>query len=49
MRLYKKIMAALLFFQGVKKPFTEVIKANIGDAHAMGQRPITFLRQVWIM
>nr|XP_014354123.1 PREDICTED: alanine aminotransferase 2-like [Latimeria chalumnae] len=31
---------------GVKKPFTEVIKANIGDAHAMGQRPITFLRQV---
>ncbi|MBN3305382.1 ALAT2 aminotransferase, partial [Amia calva] len=33
-------------FQGVKKPFTEVIKANIGDAHAMGQQPITFLRQV---
>ncbi|XP_066569796.1 alanine aminotransferase 2 [Amia ocellicauda] len=32
--------------QGVKKPFTEVIKANIGDAHAMGQQPITFLRQV---
>lgn len=23
-----------------------MIKANIGDAHAMGQRPITFLRQV---
>ncbi|KAI1904075.1 hypothetical protein AGOR_G00001940 [Albula goreensis] len=32
--------------EGVKKPFTEVIKANIGDAHAMGQPPITFLRQV---
>ncbi|GAB1299518.1 Alanine aminotransferase 1 [Apodemus speciosus] len=32
--------------QGVKKPFTEVIRANIGDAHAMGQRPITFFRQV---
>ncbi|NP_001086104.1 alanine aminotransferase 2 [Xenopus laevis] len=32
--------------QGVKKPFTEVIKANIGDAHAMGQKPVTFLRQV---
>ncbi|XP_061094378.1 alanine aminotransferase 2-like [Conger conger] len=31
---------------GVSKPFSEVIKANIGDAHAMGQRPITFLRQV---
>ncbi|KAJ8012245.1 hypothetical protein DPEC_G00066680 [Dallia pectoralis] len=32
--------------QGVKKPFTEVIKANIGDAQAMGQQPITFFRQV---
>ncbi|XP_015595291.1 alanine aminotransferase 1 [Cephus cinctus] len=32
--------------RGVKKPFTEVIKANVGDAHAMGQKPITFLRQV---
>lgn len=37
---------SLIRFQGVKKPFTEVIKANIGDAHAMGQRPITFIRQV---
>ncbi|XP_052465676.1 alanine aminotransferase 2-like isoform X1 [Carassius gibelio] len=32
--------------EGVKKPFEEVIKANIGDAHAMGQQPITFFRQV---
>lgn len=32
--------------EGAKKPFTEVIKANIGDAHAMGQKPITFFRQV---
>lgn len=32
--------------QGAKKPFNEVIKANVGDAHAMGQQPITFLRQV---
>ncbi|KAG7468524.1 hypothetical protein MATL_G00144100 [Megalops atlanticus] len=32
--------------QGMKQPFTEVIKANIGDAQAMGQQPITFLRQV---
>lgn len=23
-----------------------MIKANIGDAHAMGQRPITYIRQV---
>src|SRR5271155_2511172 len=29
---------------GAKKPFTSVIKANIGDAHAMGQKPITFIR-----
>ncbi|CAL8368038.1 unnamed protein product [Boreogadus saida] len=35
--------------EGVKKPFAEVIKANIGDAHAMGQQPITFFRQVLAM
>ncbi|KAF2882326.1 hypothetical protein ILUMI_23850 [Ignelater luminosus] len=32
--------------KGVKKPFTEIIRANIGDCHAMGQIPITFIRQV---
>lgn len=32
--------------QGKKYPFDQVIKCNIGDAHAMGQKPITFLRQV---
>jgi alanine transaminase len=32
--------------QGVKKPFNQVIRANIGDCHACGQQPITFLRQV---
>ncbi|TGZ49766.1 alanine aminotransferase 1-like [Temnothorax curvispinosus] len=32
--------------KGIKKPFKEVIKANVGDAHAMGQQPISFLRQV---
>ncbi|XP_025411330.1 alanine aminotransferase 2 isoform X2 [Sipha flava] len=31
---------------GVEKPFKEVLKANIGDCHAMGQKPITFIRQV---
>ncbi|CAB3222028.1 unnamed protein product [Arctia plantaginis] len=31
---------------GAKKPFKNVIKANIGDVHAMGQPPITFIRQV---
>lgn len=32
--------------KGEKKPFTSVIRANIGDAHAMGQKYITFIRQV---
>uniref|UniRef100_A0A803TC30 Alanine aminotransferase 1 n=2 Tax=Anolis carolinensis TaxID=28377 RepID=A0A803TC30_ANOCA len=32
--------------QGVKKPFSEVIRVNVGDAQAMGQKPITFFRQV---
>ncbi|KAL3998871.1 Alanine aminotransferase 2 [Acanthocheilonema viteae] len=32
--------------KGVKKSFGNVIKANIGDAHAMGQKPISFIRQV---
>ncbi|VDN02184.1 unnamed protein product [Thelazia callipaeda] len=32
--------------KGAKKPFSSVIKANIGDAHAMGQKPISFIRQV---
>ena len=31
---------------GVPKPFDKVIRANIGDCHACGQHPITFLRQV---
>ncbi|XP_075978982.1 alanine aminotransferase 1-like [Anticarsia gemmatalis] len=32
--------------KGAQKPFKTVIRANIGDAHAMGQKPITFIRQV---
>ncbi|XP_014662719.1 PREDICTED: alanine aminotransferase 1-like [Priapulus caudatus] len=32
--------------QGVKKPYPSVIRANIGDCHAMGQKPMTFMRQV---
>lgn len=32
--------------QGVQHKFTEVIRANIGDCHAMGQVPLTFFRQV---
>jgi alanine transaminase len=27
-------------------PFQEITKANIGNPHEMGQRPITFVRQV---
>lgn len=30
----------------MEKPFKSVIRANIGDAQAMGQVPITFIRQV---
>ncbi|WKX92096.1 hypothetical protein Q1695_010266 [Nippostrongylus brasiliensis] len=32
--------------RGVQKPFKNVIKANLGDAHAMGQKSITFNRQL---
>ncbi|EDV91658.1 alanine aminotransferase 2 [Drosophila grimshawi] len=32
--------------KGVKKPFDRVIRANIGDCHAMGQKPLTYLRQL---
>jgi alanine transaminase len=28
------------------KPYKQVIRANIGDCHAMGQKPITWIRQV---
>lgn len=31
---------------GGSKPFKEIIRANIGDCHAMGQKPLTFFRQV---
>lgn len=31
---------------GAKKPFKSLIKANIGDYQAMGQKPITYIRQV---
>lgn len=44
-----QISLPALLSQGVKKPFTEVIRANIGDAQAMGQRPITFFRQVRLL
>ncbi|KAL4226041.1 glycerol-3-phosphate O-acyltransferase 2 [Mactra antiquata] len=31
---------------GAQKPFSKVLQANIGDCHATGQSPITFIRQV---
>ncbi|XP_047027242.1 alanine aminotransferase 1-like isoform X1 [Helicoverpa zea] len=31
--------------KGVPKPFERVVRANIGDCHALGQKPITFIRQ----
>ena len=36
----------LNLIQGIQKPFEKVIKANIGDCHAVGGQPITFIRQV---
>lgn len=36
----------IIYFQGKSKPFSDVIRANIGDCHATGQKPLTFLRQV---
>ncbi|CAH1398730.1 unnamed protein product [Nezara viridula] len=32
--------------EGKKKPFDRVIRANLGDCHAVGQVPITFFRQI---
>lgn len=32
--------------EGKQKPFKHVIRANIGDCHACGQKPLKFLRQV---
>ncbi|XP_068618611.1 alanine aminotransferase 1-like [Battus philenor] len=32
--------------QGVKKPFASVVRGNLADCHALGQPPLTFLRQV---
>ena len=36
-----------LIKKGAIKPYERVIRANIGDCHATGQKPITFLRQVF--
>lgn len=35
--------------RGAEKHFKKVLKANLGDCQAMGQKPITFLRQVIIL
>ncbi|KAL3267900.1 hypothetical protein HHI36_007039 [Cryptolaemus montrouzieri] len=34
---------------GATKPFKKIIKAHSEDCHALGQKPITFLRQVLIL
>jgi len=31
---------------GAQRPFSKVMQANIGDCHATGQQPMTFIRQV---
>ena len=33
--------------EGVKKNFDCVTNLNIGDVHAFGQKPLTFIRQVF--
>lgn len=43
---FSSIRLVLIPIQAKQYPFKNVIKANIGDAHAMGQQPITFIRQV---
>lgn len=40
------LQVRLILLKGASKPFDKVIRANIGDCHATGQKPITFLRQV---
>lgn len=35
-----------LYRKETRKPFEELIIANVGDAQAMGQRPITYIRQL---
>lgn len=32
--------------QGVSYPFDQVLYCNIGDCHAVGQKPLTFVRQL---
>ncbi|XP_066905575.1 alanine aminotransferase 1 isoform X2 [Halyomorpha halys] len=39
-------MTSRQVIKGKEKPFDRVIRANIGDCHAVGQSPITFIRQV---
>lgn len=37
----------IYFLQGdISYPFEKIIFCNIGDCHAMGQKPITFVRQL---
>ena len=41
------MMNCNLCFQGdTSHPFDRVMFCNIGDCHAMGQRPLTFVRQL---
>jgi hypothetical protein len=40
------VVIVLMVLQGAKKPFADVIRCNIGDCHAVGQKPLTFIRQV---
>ena len=47
---YKRLgVLKISSIQGTSLPFEQVIRANIGDAQAMGQKPITFVREVSIV
>ena len=45
--MYVRAQVSLFHSQGVKQyPFEKVLYCNVGDAHASGQQPLTFVRQL---
>ena len=43
-----KLIILYYLKKGQHKNFDQIIRANIGDCHATGQKPMTFIRQVRI-
>ena len=47
MYVYLSSICLIVYIQGSKSyPFEKVLYCNVGDAHASGQRPLTFVRQL---